>query len=73
MTGVLEELPDRRLLDDFTGVHYRDTVGDTRDYAQVVTDEQDARINPVFQLDDQVQDGGLRGHVQAGRRLVHYQ
>ena len=73
VTGVLEDLPDWSLLDDFTGVHDCDTVCDARYHAQVVTDEQDARVDAVFQLDDKVQYGGLCGHVQTCRRLVHYQ
>ena len=73
VTRVLEQLPHRRLLDDLAGIHNGDPVGDPRDHSKVVADEQDARVDTVLQLDDQVQDGGLGGHIESGRRLVHYQ
>ena len=73
VTRVLEEISYRRLFDDLAGIHDGDTVGDACDHSKVVADEQDARVDTVLQLDYQVQDGGLCGHVQAGRRLVHYQ
>ncbi len=65
-TGRVDAAP----LDDAAGVHDDDPVGDVGDHAEVVGDEQDAGAEPVAQVAQHVEDAGLHGDVERGRRLV---
>jgi hypothetical protein len=51
-------------------VHHDDLVGDLGDHTHVVRDEHHRHAVADLQLLDQVQDLGLRGHVQRGGGLV---
>ena len=68
--GVGQQLGGRGLLDDLSGVHDGDAVGDLGDQSQVVADEDHGEAEPLAQLAQQVDDLLLDGHVQGGGGLV---
>ena len=58
---------------DFHGaarVHHQDVVGGLRDHAQIVRDQDHADVELVLDPFDQLEDLGLDGDVERGRRLV---
>ena len=57
-------------LHDPAEVHHGDPVGEVADDAEVVRDEQVARLAPELELGQQVEDGGLDRHVEGAGRLV---
>ena len=67
---VREQLVDGRLLHLAARVHDEHAVGDVRDDAEVVRDQDDRRPEPLAQLAQQVEDARLDRHVEGGRRLV---
>ena len=67
---VVEDIPLRTALDDTAGVHDDDLVCDFRDHAEVVRDEDDGRVEVVFEAVDEIDDLRLDRHVERGRRLV---
>src|ERR1051325_6012831 len=56
--------------DDAPGIHDRDARCDVLDDAEVVADEEIARAELSLKLHQQVQDLGLDGDIEGGRRLV---
>jgi len=57
--GMLRGAEDalrRADLDDPTQVHHRDTVGDVADDLQVVADEEIGQVQPLLQLEQEVED-----------------
>ena len=60
----------RRLLDDAAGVHHGDLVGAPGDDAEVVGDEHHRHEAVGLLVLQEVEDLGLHGHVEGGRRLV---
>ena len=60
----------RALLDHAARVHHEDPVGDPGDHAHVVRDQHDGHPVRSLQRADQLEDLGLDGHVERGRRLV---
>ena len=74
--GVLrtpQHILGRPLFDDAALPHDDDAMGDVRDDAEIMRDEQDAGAAPRPQLGDQLEDLRLRGDVEGGRRLVRDQ
>ena len=67
-----EQLGRRPLLDDATGVHHGDAVGEVGDDGEVVGDVEGGDAVGAAQLADSGQHVGLRAHVEAGRRLVEH-
>ena len=67
---IVEQLMDSGLLDNLACVHHRDAIGDPGNYAEIMADEEDARVDTVLELDDQVENGGLGGYVESGSRLI---
>ena len=67
---VREQLLDGRLLDLAARVHDDDAVGDVRDDAEVVRDQDDRGPETLAQLTQEVEDAGLDRHVQRRGRLV---
>ena len=65
-----EELVDGCLLGLPAGVHDDDVVGDVRDDAEIVGDQDDRRAETLAELAHQVEDPRLDGHVERGRGLV---
>ena len=57
-------------LDDFAGIHHGHAVGDARDNAEIVRDEQERDAELALQVDQEPQDLRLDGDVERGRRLV---
>ena len=57
-------------LDELAGVHHRHPVGDARDHAEVVRDEDIAMPNSRCSSREQPQDLRLDRHVERGGRLV---
>ena len=51
-------------------MHHHHVVGNLRDHAHVVRDEEHGAALLRLQLGDELQNFGLRGHVQRGGRLV---
>ena len=60
----------RPLLDDLAEIHHDHLVGDLRDHPEVVGDEEHRHAVCALQVLEQVQDPGLGGDVERGRRLV---
>ncbi len=71
--GRAEDLIGGALLDQFAGVKHADPVAHLCHDGQVVADEQHRRGQFLAQPRDQVEDLGLDGSVERGRRLVKYQ
>ena len=70
MLRRVEDLPDRALLHHLPEVHHDDVPRHLRDHPEVVGDEDDRRPVPALQVAEEIQDLGLRRHVDRGRRLV---
>ena len=60
----------RTLLYDTSGIHYHYVIRHFCDNAQVMGDDHNGRIDPVFQISEKVKDLCLNGYVQSSRRLV---
>jgi len=60
----------RRELHDLALTQHRNAIGDLRDHAEVMRDEQHARAMLALQLPDQLEDLRLGGHVERRRWLV---
>ena len=58
------------LLDDLAVVHDGDRVGEVRDDAHVVRDEHDRGAELLGETAQELEDLGLHGDVEGGRRLV---
>ena len=65
-----EELLRRGGLDDLALEHHGDAIGEVGDDAHVVGDQDDRGAVLVAQVAQQLEDLGLNGHVEGGRRLV---
>ncbi len=68
--GRVEQVERRRLLDELPGVHDDDVVGRLGDDAHVVGDDDHRHVELIAELVEEVEDAGLHGHVERGRRLV---
>lgn len=64
------ELVDGGGLDDPAGVHHRDRVGDVRDHAQVMGDQDQPHGQLALELGQQIHHLRLHGDVQRRGRLV---
>ena len=73
MGGAAEHRADGALLDQFAAVHDADAVADLRDGPEIVADEEDGGAVALAQRADEVEDGGLDGHVESGGGFVHDQ
>ena len=69
-SGESNRSNDVRLLDDLARVHDDDVVGGLGDDAHVVRDHDHRHVVLVAELVEQVEDAGLDGDVERGRRLV---
>src|SRR5580704_13767162 len=56
MLRSVEEALRRAELDDAAEIHHRDTVGDVADDLQVVADEEIGQVQPLLQVEQQVED-----------------
>ena len=65
-----EDRIGRPRLDDPAGIHDVHRLGDRRDHAQIVGDQQQRHAGLVRDLADQLEDLGLHRHVERGGRLV---
>jgi hypothetical protein len=70
MGRLAEEGGDVRLLDDLAGVHDRYPVGHLRHHTEIVGDEDHRRVELFFQIDHQVEDLSLDGHVERRGGLI---
>ena len=70
MERRVEDSLDRAGLDDRSGIHDRDPVGDLRHDAHGVRDQEDAHAAPAPQVLDQPEDLRLDRDVERRRRLV---
>ncbi len=70
---VLDELPRRRQLDDTSGIHDRDAIGEVASAGEVVRDVQERQLAFVLQLGEQVQDLGAAGGIDHRDRLVGHE
>ena len=57
-------------LDHLAGIHHRDAVGDARDDAEIVGDQDHRHAELALQVGEQTQDLRLDRDVERGRRLV---
>ena len=67
-----EQLVHGRVLDELAGVHDADPVADGCDNAEIVRDVDHRHAELGAQAAEQIEDLGLRGHVEARRRLVEH-
>ena len=67
---VVEQLVHRCLLHDLPRVHDEDVVGCLGDDAHVVRDDDHRHVVALPQVVEEVEHGGLHGHVERGRGLV---
>src|SRR5262245_45336489 len=70
MLRRVEDLLDRTLLHHAPEVHHDDVACHLRDHAEVVRDEDDRGAVPALQVAQEIEDLGLRGHVDRGGGLV---
>ena len=70
MLRVVEEVERRGLLDHLARVHDEDVVGCLGDDAHVVGDDDHRHLVRLPEVVEQVEHGGLHGHVERRRRLV---
>ena len=68
--GVLEDDRTGAGLDDAAVLHHRHAIAQVGDDPEVVRDDQHAHVRSLLQLAEQVEDLGLHGDVEGGRRLV---
>ncbi|CAM5693360.1 hypothetical protein SVIOM342S_03321 [Streptomyces violaceorubidus] len=68
--GAQQYVLDGSGLHDGALVHHRDPVGEVRDDAHVVGDQQDTRAGLGREPPQQVEDLGLHGHVERGGGFV---
>ena len=70
MLGVVEDVVDGALLDDLSGVHDEDAVGDLRDHSEVVGDQDHRQAPLLVEVLNQLHDLRLDRDVEGGGRLV---
>ena len=68
--GAWKTCVDGPRLDDPAVLHHEHPVGQVGDDTHVVGDQQDAGVDAVLQVADQLEDLGLHRDVERGRRLV---
>ena len=74
--GVLRvgvQLLDRRIFDDEAGIHHQHSLRQARDHPEIMGDPDDGHAQLIAQALDQIDDLGLDGDIQGGRRFVGYQ
>jgi hypothetical protein len=59
MSGLVEQLAGFRHLNQLADVHDGNPVADVLHHAQVVGDEDVGQVQPLLQIEQQVQDLGL--------------
>jgi hypothetical protein len=64
---------DVALLDDFAVTHDRDARAEKADHRQVVAHEDHRQIAFAMKPSQQVENLGLHGHIERGRRLIAQQ
>lgn len=67
---MVEDLLHVALLDHVAAVHDDHLVGDVRDHAHVVGDDEHGGVELVTGEAQQVENFGLHGHVEGSGRLV---
>src|SRR3989440_3015675 len=65
-----EEIRDRGILDDLSGIHRGDSVAELRDDGQVVGDVEDRGVDPFLQVLQEPENLGLGRDVERGRGFV---
>ena len=72
MLRALEDVVGRAVLDHDAVLHDEHPVAQVADHAEVVRDEQVADAGRALQVDEQVEDLRLDGHVERRDRLVEH-
>ncbi len=67
---MIQNLPDITKLDDLSGVHYGDLIGNACDNTEIVSNEDHAYIEVVAKLIKQLKYLGLHRHIERCCRLV---
>ena len=70
MRRRIEDRPHRRGLRDAPGVKHHHAVGDFRDHAEIVGDQDHRQAGLPLQTAQQVEDLRLHGDVERGARFV---
>ena len=73
MRRLFEDGPGRCTLDDLAHVHDAYVVAHSTDYSEIVSDHDDSHLELLLQLDHEIEDLGLDGHVKRSSGLVGYQ
>src|SRR5690554_2187960 len=73
MRWLLEDGSGRCTLDNLAHVHHAYVVAHSADYSEIVSDHDDSHLELLLQLDHEIEDLGLDGHVERGGRLIGYQ
>ena len=71
MRRPVEEAGGRGRLDQLARVEHADAVADLGDDGEVVADVEDGGAHALLEIGHQLEDAGLRGHVEARGGLVH--
>ena len=64
---------DIELLDDFAIAHHRDARTEKTDHGQIVAHENHRQIAFAMKPPQQIQNLGLYGYIERGRRLIEQQ
>nr|WP_261984436.1 hypothetical protein [Rhodococcus sp. WS3] len=67
---ITEYLVTTAELNDLTQVHHRDPMADLFNDCQVVADEQVTKPETILQVDHEVENACLDGHIEGGNRLI---
>jgi hypothetical protein len=70
MARLAEDFANRAFFDDAAGVHDGDAIGDLRDDAEIVGDEEQAELQFAAKTIEKIEDLFLYGDVERGRGLV---
>ena len=70
MLRIIEDLIRCSLFDDLAAVHDRDAVADACHDAEVMRDHDDAGVDLILKIADELQHLRLDGHIQRGGRFI---
>ena len=70
MAASVENILSRASLDNLAGVHHADPISHFGDDRQIVGDQNDCHIEPLFKLGHECEDLSLNGDIKGGGRLI---
>jgi len=70
MLGTGQDLRSRSAFDHSAVVHYCDEIGDLSYETEIMGDQQTSQGPGSFEVKKKIQDLGLRGQIQTGKRFI---